>query len=429
MREQPWVLKFYVRLTAMLAALAPLWLRWRALRGKEERARLTERLGWASEKRPHGPLVWLHGASVGEAKVMLVLIEALARRRPDLHFLVTSGTLTSARILGSDLPPSARHQFAPVDTPQAARRFIAHWQPDLGIFIESELWPNLILNARDSGVKLALVNARMNAKSLHGWKRFDQSARTLLNAFSFIGTADLATRDGLTAILGTAPGFCGNLKRAAPAPFVNEARLKTLSTAIGQRPVWLAASTHEGEERIIIEAHRALRLRFENALLIIAPRHPARGKAIAALGLRHRFALRRRAAGEEPDGTIGLYIADTLGEMGLWMRAADVVFMGGSLLPGLHGHNPIEAAKLHAPIVCGPYHDSFSGPYNDLAVADAFIEAGDAPAIAVAVAGLWDNPQKAQDMQERAWTMTVKGGLTAVQKTLCGLEPLFPGAH
>ncbi len=423
-----WALGVYTGLTGLLAGLAPLWLRWRARRGKEERARLTERLGWASEKRPHGALIWLHGASVGEAKVMLVLIEALARQRPDLHFLVTSGTLTSARILGAELPPSARHQFVPVDTPQAARRFVAHWQPDLGIFTESELWPNLILAARRAGVRLALVNARMNTASLRRWRRFGHSARTLLDSFAFIGAADLATRDGLAAITGKAPVFCGNLKRAAPAPWVNEQRLKTLRQAIGTRPVWLAASTHDGEERIIIEAHRALSLRFERALLIIAPRHPERGKAIAALCHRHRLALRRRAAGEEPDSKISVYIADTLGEMGLWMRLAGLVFMGGSLLPRLHGHNPIEAAKLHAAILSGPYHDSFSGPYNDLAVANAFVETGDAPAIASAVADLWTHPEQAQAMQARAFDMTVRGGREAVQNTLRGLAPLLPEA-
>ncbi|MGE3143932.1 MAG: 3-deoxy-D-manno-octulosonic acid transferase, partial [Hyphomonadaceae bacterium] len=248
-------LALYRAASGALAPLAHLWLAARARRGKEERARLGERFGRSKAARPEGRLVWLHGASVGEMGVLLQVREGLAARDPALSFLVTTGTRASAELFARRAPARTRHVYAPLDTPRAARRFLAHWRPDLGVFVESELWPNLIMAARAQGVRLALTNARMSPEPLARWRRLPRSAAHMLGGFSLLLAADAATAAGLSALSGEPVRAVGNLKLAAPAPPVDQGALAAFKAAIGARPLWLAASTHAGEDEIVLAAH------------------------------------------------------------------------------------------------------------------------------------------------------------------------------
>ena len=345
----------YRLLTRMLEPFAPRLLDARARQGKEDEVRLDERLGVTRTARPDGDLVWLHGVSVGESLSLLPVVERLRRERPELAVLVTTGTLTSARLMARRLPEGAIHQFAPIDGPEATGRFLDHWRPTLGVFVESELWPNLILGAKARGVKLALVSARVTEKTAKGWSRFSGAARELLGAFDLILPQDEGSAGRLQGLGARIDGLA-NLKLAGdPLPH-DPAAFSRLSAAIGDRPVVVAASTHDGEEIAVV---RALDRLAERLCLILLPRHPERGDAVAEALRRDGYGFARRSLGQPITGETDLYVADTLGEMGLFLRLADVVVMGGSFGPALGrepvgGHNPLEPARLGKPAVSGP---------------------------------------------------------------------------
>ena len=410
-------LSLYRLATRLAEPLAPLVLRSRARGGKEDPARLTERLGHAARPRPDGPLIWLHGVSVGETQSLLPLVSALRAARPAAALLVTSGTVTSAQALVPHLPDGVIHQFIPVDTPAAARRFLDHWRPDLAIFVESELWPNLILAAQARGARLALVSARMTETSAAGWARVPAAARILLNAFDLVMPQDEATR----ARLGRLGAACGpglNLKRTgAPLP-ADEVELARLKTIIGARKIVLAASTHPGEEVLIVQAFQAAVRGPAEALLILVPRHPDRGGALA-----QSFQASRRSAGEPPTGRA--HIADTLGELGLFFRLADIVVMGGSFVPSIGGHNPLEPARIGRPILTGPHTFNAAEVYADLFAQAAAIEAKDSAALTRHLRGLLDNPLIARRMGEAALSYAERQG-QALDAALAALEPLLP---
>jgi 3-deoxy-D-manno-octulosonic-acid transferase len=356
----PFGITAYRLATALLAPAAPLLLRRRILRGKENSERSDERLGHASRPRPEGTLVWVHGASVGECLAALPLIEALDE---SLHckVLVTSGTVTSAKLMHDRLPVHAIHQFVPIDTPAATARFLDHWQPQVGLFVDSDIWPNLVLNARQRGVKLALVNARMSERSYQSWRWVQAAAGELLSCFS----ACMAQDEEIAARfrgLGTPDvRVVGSLKADAPVLPADREKLAALRAAIGDRPVLLAAQTHAGEEETVLPAHDALRKQFPGLLSIIVPRHPERAPDIAMLcGARPT---RRRAAGELPGASTAVYIADTMGELGLFYRLAPFAFVGGSLIRH-GGQNPLEPAKLGCAVLAGPHTFNFTTAYD-----------------------------------------------------------------
>jgi len=421
MSAMPAGLRVYRAATTLLGPLTGPLLQWRARSGKEDAARLPERFAHASAARPRGTLVWLHGASVGETRVLMQIQTALAARRNDLSFLYTSGTRTSASLLAPP-PPRALHQFVPIDRVAVARRFLAHWRPDLAVFAESDLWPNLIEEAANAGVKLALVNARMSVRSLAAWARSPAMAAHMLGRFDTILAADSRTADGLGALLGRGVDAPGNLKRAAPPPTVDAAALSALRAQCGARPVWLAASTHAGEDEIVLAAHALLRERHPDALLIVAPRHPERGASIAALAA----GAPRRSAGDSI-GASPVFIADTMGELGLFYALAPVAFVGGSLLPALRGHNPVEPAQLESAILTGPHTDSFADAYADLVAAGGATVVRDAPSLADAVSQLWcDDARRQRQTGAAAEVMARASG--AMDKTVAALEALLPQA-
>jgi 3-deoxy-D-manno-octulosonic-acid transferase len=414
---RPLSLAFYAAATALAEPLAPGLLRRRAAGGKEDTARIGERLGHAGALRPDGPLIWLHGVSVGESLSLLPLAEALAQ--PGRTLLVTSGTRTSAELLAGRLPPGALHQYIPVDAPRAVSRFFDHWRPDVGIQVESELWPNLILAAKARGTRLALVSARITQESADGWARAPAAARCLLSAFDLILPQDSETATRLQR-LGAEVGPQLNLKTVGAALPADPAELAALRASIGGRKVVLAASTHPGEDEIIARAARDL-----DALLVVAPRHPERGEAVGNLLRDAGFAVARRSQGQSIEEEITAYVADTLGEMGLFFRLADVVVMGGSFVPGIGGHNPLEPARLGVPILTGPHVHNAAATYAEMFERVAAISCADEAALTRNLRGLLQEPLIAPRIGAAALAYAERQG-AALDTALRLLAPLLP---
>ena len=354
-------LQLYRLATTIFEPLAPLLLKARVKRGKEDLARVKERLGYSPLARPAGPLIWLHGASVGESLSHLPLIDHLRQERPDLTLLVTSGTRTAADLLSARLPSGVIHHYVPIDAPRAVARFLDHWRPNLALFIESELWPNLILAAHERGVCLALLSARMTKGSADGWARWRKTAKALLSCFDLIQAQDSASAERLTALGGTVQGLA-NLKSLALPLDYDPAALKALSHGVAGRAVVLAASTHKGEDEIMLRAHGAIA--DPKPLLILAPRHPERGPAVAKLASDQGFKVARRAVAEPLVSSTQVYVADTLGEMGLFYRLASLAIIGGSFLKGIGGPKPLEGARLGVTLIAGGQGLNFPEPFR-----------------------------------------------------------------
>ena len=359
----PLTLQVYRLLTAAAGLAAGLLLNQRRNRGKEHPERLPERRGISNLTRPSGPLVWLHSASVGELLGVLPLIERIRER--DFAVLVTSGTVTSAEVAERRLPAGVIHQFVPVDTPPFVARFLEHWRPDLGLFVESDLWPNLIMTSAARRIPLILVNGRVSERSFRRWRLGPRTIGALLGCFDLClaqSAEDAARYAGLGA-----PRYIttGNLKLDVPAPPADASKLWALQVAVGARPVIAAASTHPGEEIAVLDAHRRLKQSLPDLLTIIVPRHPHRGDSIVGMARGLGLSFAQRSVGAVPERATEVYVADTLGETGLIYRVAPIVFMGGSLVEH-GGQNPIEAAKLGAAILHGPHVWNFREIYSVL---------------------------------------------------------------
>ena len=388
----------YRVLTSVLEPFAPGVLKSRARRGKEARARLGERLGRTECKRPAGDLVWLHGASVGETQSLLPLIEALARARPDLNLLVTSGTVTSAALLAKRLPAGVLHQYAPIDAPGAVRRFLDHWRPCLGVFVESELWPNLLFCARKSGCRLALLGARVSDDSARGWTRAPRAARALFAVFDLILAQDARSWSRLRDLGARVTGELDLKQAAAPLPH---------------------------DEDKVVAAVRALP--HPRPLLVLAPRHPARGKDLAEALRAQGCRLSRRSLGERIAAATEIYLADTLGELGLLFRLATVVVMGGGFGEGVGGHNPLEPARLGLPVISGSDVANFGETYAGLVKAHAAVLTPHQAALQAALADLLANPERAAAMGARA-KVQAEVRHDAAKAAVAALTPLLPPA-
>lgn len=360
----PLGLTLYRIMTRLVGPNIPELLQGRVKRGKEDPHRIDERFGKASAARPEGKLVWIHGASVGESLISLSLKSALEDARQDVTVLLTSGTVTSAQLIAQKSNGRALHQYLPVDRLIYVTAFLDHWDPDLAIFVESELWPNLIVETARRGTPMALANARMNETSLKHWNRFEQSAKWLFGCFDWIGAADNRTAEGLSALTGRDIPMVGNLKLNQISEALDEDKLTELTAAIGDRPVWLAASTHEGEEEILLGAHKRLLQDNPDGLMLMAPRHPERGPALKSLIEAQGLSVAVRSAGESPGSDTQVWLVDTLGEMAYWYTLAPASFIGGSLREGIGGHNPIEASQAGTGIMTGPFTASFDDVYK-----------------------------------------------------------------
>jgi 3-deoxy-D-manno-octulosonic-acid transferase len=330
-----------------------LLLRVRQARGKEVRGRLAERRGIDATPRPPGRLIWLHAASVGETMSILPVLPVLAEHAPTI--LLTTGTVTSATLLAQRLEPALAgrvlHRFAPLDVPRWAARFLDHWRPDAAGFVESELWPNLLAACRVRRIPTMLINARLSERSLGRWQRVPGLARQVLGGFAQVQPRSATDAERLRALGCCRVGEPGDLKFAAPPLPADATELRRLREMLAGRPVWLAGSTHPGEETLVLAAHRMLAADHPGLLTIIAPRHPERGAAIPAAGHRSR--------GDGPPAE-GVWVVDTLGELGLWYRLAGITFVGRSLLPPGGGQNPLEPARLGCAIAVGPHTGNFT---------------------------------------------------------------------
>ncbi len=399
-------------------------LRRRAARGKEEPARLPERLGLASAPRPDGPLFWFHAASVGETNSVLPLMHELKRRYPSLNLLLTTITVTSARIAAARLPKGAVHQFMPLDSPRFCSRFIEHWRPNLGLFTESEIWPNLIVEASERGVPLVLVNARMSQHSTKRWARLSSLSKPVFSRFDLVLTQNWRFAKRLAGLGARNAVVTGNLKYDAPPPPVDARAMQELRRSFGDRPVFLAASTHPGEDEAVARAHEMLQSAMPALLTVIVPRHPDRGDAIASLlagrGLRNAARSRGQAAGSETQ----VYIADTIGELGLFYSLAPLSFIGGSLVPH-GGQNPIEAIKLGSGVLSGPHVFNFAETYTVLQRYEGCRMVAGPDDLAAAVRSLFENQDEAAGMKRRAADAirTLEG---ALEKTIAALHPYLP---
>lgn len=358
-------LGLYRAATGLLEPLVPSLLAGRARKGKEDPARVAERLARAEVARPDGPLVWLHGASVGESLSILPLVERLRAERPEVTVLVTSGTTTSAALLAQRLPKGALHQYVPVDAPGAARRFIARWKPSLAVFVESELWPNLLLEAKAAGVRLALVSAKLSDRSFRSWSKRPDAARKLLGSFDLILAQDARAAERFEALGGQVAGEADLKFGAAPLP-VDEAELARQRAVFAGKPILVAASTHPGEDEMVLAAHASLGDEAPN--LIIVPRHIERGPTIMEMARARGLHAHLRSATRQA-GSPSILVADTLGELGLWYRIADLALICGSLRPNIGGHNPLEAARVSCPFARGGYVENWQSAYDALAIA------------------------------------------------------------
>ena len=416
----PLALRFY-RLASLAAAppVASRLLAWRLKRGKENPARIAERYGQASLPRPPGPLIWLHGASVGEILAVIPLIERI--RAKDFAVLVTSGTVTSATLAEQRLPAGAVHQFIPLDAPRFVGRFLDHWRPNLALFVESDLWPNLILACADRGVPMILLNGRVSERSFSRWRLQPGVIAALLQRFDLCLAQSSADAQRFSQLGAPRISTIGNLKLDVPAPPADLAALRKLKSIIDARVVIAAASTHPGEEAAMLAAHQRLRAKCPSLLTIVAPRHPERGPGIAEETKAAGLSVALRSRDEMPKPDIDVFVADTLGELGLIYRLAPIVFMGGSLASH-GGQNPIEAIRLGAAVVHGPHVWNFAEIYAALDAARGAERVADEEALTACLSGWLANPAARKAVADTAGvTVSKLGG--ALERTLAALEP------
>ena len=415
----PFTLRTYRGLAGAAMPLLPLLVSRRLRRGKELPNRVAERRGETKVTRPDGPLVWIHGASVGEMLAIVPLAEHMCRG--GLSVLMTSGTVTSARLAEWRLPDGAIHQFVPFDAPRFVNRFLEHWKPNLAIFAESDLWPNMIMASAERSVPLILVNGRLSERSFSRWRRVPQTIAALLRHFDLCLAQTAADAERYGELGATRVTTTGNLKLDVPAPPANEQALATLSDAIGNRPVIAAASTHPGEEKIILDVHRRLRRSFPGLLTLVVPRHPERGAGVLEIANVAGLNALARSHGHLPDRGTDVYVADTIGELGVVYRIAPIVFMGGSLVRH-GGQNPIEAAKLGSAILHGPHVWNFSEIYAALDRTEGAAEVHDGNRLTARI-GAWLKDSRARQGAADAALQTVEALGGARNRTLAALEP------
>ncbi|MGC6476172.1 MAG: 3-deoxy-D-manno-octulosonic acid transferase [Parvibaculales bacterium] len=419
----PLVYYAYIALTWLLLPFIWIFLKWRLAKGREEAGRLKERRGYASAPRPEGKLIWFHAASVGEVNSILPLIEDflahIKTTQMPVSILLTSGTTTSAQILARKNISGVLHQYVPVDQSLFVRRFLNHWRPDLAVFVESEIWPNLLRYLHKRATPTVLINARMSEKSFATWKRMPGSIQRLLGYFDSILAQDEFSETRLLNLGARNLQTPGNLKLDSPPPNFDAQTLAQLKTLIGQRPVWLAASTHQGEEEQIARTHKTLSVDIPDLLTIIVPRHPHRGGDIQQSLKPFGLTTKLRSQNQQPDEDCALYIADSLGELGLFYSLCPVSFIGGSLVPH-GGQNPIEAALIGSAIITGPYHQNFAAVYRHFLEAEAVFKIADNIELTSILNRLMKNPQLVETMQSKALNSCAQHG-GARQKTLAHL--------
>jgi 3-deoxy-D-manno-octulosonic-acid transferase len=393
--------RFYDMLGWLLTPVVWFWLKRRTKRGKEDSARLGERFGMSRLSRPNGTLVWLHAASVGETQSVLTLIDKLLVQHQALHILVTTGTLTSASMIKNKNLPRVIHQYLPSDIPLACDRFLNHWQPTIALWVESELWPQMLRHIAQHRIPLVLVNGRMSPRAYARWQRWPKLVKRMLSRFDVVFA--MSEEDGTRyRLLGAKKvRYIGNLKYDAEALTAEANSLAQLGEQIGNRPAWVAASTHPGEEIQLIHTHTQIKHLYPDLLTIITPRHPHRGNAIAAECRAAGLQVAQRSEGEAIQPSTEIYLADTMGELGLFFRLSDIVFLGGSLVAH-GGHNPLEPARLNCALLTGEHTHNFAAVMEALRAQRAIQVVHDNDMLARAVVKLLADDEARLSMAERA---------------------------
>ena len=389
----PLLYQLYVVLTVFLVPFAARSETRKLRRAGVAVERAHEKLGHATEyRRGSGPLIWFHAASVGESLSVLSLIGRMGELLPRARFLITSGTATSAQMVEKRMPPRCVHQFAPLDSPGPLKRFLDHWRPDAAIFVESEIWPQMLRRTRSRGAKMALVNARLSTRSVATWKKVPKTARYILDVFDLILTQNDEMAQAMVDMNApperVARGV--NLKSLSTPPPKDPALLAQVRMALKGRPVWVAASTHKGEEETVLRAHQSLLAQHPGLLLILAPRHPDRSAEVHRLVTGAGLTCALRSQGDLPRAE-QVFLADSLGELGSWYNLTGIVFLGGSLLP-VGGHNPYEVAQSGAAVLSGPHVFNFAETFAEMAACGAVTTVADADAMTSAVADLLATP-------------------------------------
>lgn len=422
-------LALYRMATFLGGPLIRIYLNKRMSQGKEDPARLNERLGRASISRPDGKLVWIHGASVGEALSILPLIERIRSDHPRWSILVTTGTVTSAAVMAERLPDGVIHQYVPVDRVAYVRRFLEHWKPDLALWMESEFWPNLVVETRASAVPMVVLNGRMSEKSFSGWQNNRAMIWQLLNAFKAVLAQSDVDAERFEALGAKAVTMPGNLKYAcAPLP-VDEGELTKVQGWINDRPRWLAASTHDGDEALVARVHLQLRDKIPGLLSVIVPRHPHRGEAVAAELSAMGLSVAQRLLGQCIDPRTDIYIADTINEMGLFYRLCTVTFMGKTMpqYSGVGGgQNPIEPAQLGCALIVGPDMSNFAAVCDTLLKVGAAVQVSDEDELTAHVERLLLDGPTCDKMAKSAATVSqTEAGV--IDRVMMALNKYFEG--
>lgn len=402
------MIRLYRALGHCLTPVIDQVLKNRARKGKEDPARAAERRGLPSVPRPDGTLLWFHGASVGELVTLLPLLSRLRSQLPTARILVTSGTVTSAQMAAKRLPDGCFHQYVPADMPGWVDRFLDHWRPDAAFWVESELWPGLVCRAKALGIPMVLVNATLSARSAKRWGLIPRFAKMVIGAFDLVLARTEAVAERYQTLGAKTVTVLGDLKLAGEKLPVDEADRLALGGALDERLVFLAASTHEGEEAAALSAHQGAVAKGLRLLTVIVPRHPARADAVATLIASRGLSCARRSVGAAPGPKTEVYLADTLGELGLFFSLADVTFIGGSIaLKG--GHNPLEAAPFETAILMGPDRKNNLGPVEALEDAGALITIEDEAALAAEVVRLLADEQARHGLVNRAMSVNASG--------------------
>ena len=418
------LLRFY---QVFIFILTPVWFIWLLLRlsqKKELITRLCERWGKSTVQKPHGSLLWIHAASVGESLSALPLIKKIQEYSPDLNILMTTGTVTSARLMAGRLPQNVIHQFFPMDMLLFVHRFLSYWRPDGVLWLESELWPTMLSETRQKKIPMALVNARLSPKSFQRWQRFPVIADFLLRQFNICLAQSGEMAFHLKSLGAQHVRMPGNLKYASPPLPVDLHELAQIKKKLKMRVILCVASTHPGEEEKIFYVHQKIKQHLPNFLTILVPRHPERGQEIKEAGLRKNLTVSRRSLQEPIYSQTDIYLADTLGELGLFYRLSPIVLMGGTLMP-IGGHNPLEPALLDCALLWGRHMENFSEISHRFIQEKAAIQLSTEEEIIQALLDLIKHPKKVKALQRNAQNLA-KSEQCVLDHILDDIRPFFP---
>jgi len=416
-------LTLYRMATSLGGPFIRYYLNKRLQAGKEDAERFSERLGIASLPRPAGKLLWIHAASVGESLSVLPLIERLEKDQPDWQILITTGTVTSAKLMADRLPKNARHQYVPVDRVAYVRPFLEHWKPDLALWMESEFWPNLVIESRARAIPMVVLNGRMSNRSYEKWGKSRAMIGRLLSSFRLVLAQSETDGERFSDLGAKAVAVPGNLKFACDLLPADKDDLQTLHDQIGDRPVWLASSTHAGEEALCGWLQAKLKTDINGLLTIIVPRHPARGEEVSAQLREQGLNVSVRSQNQNITSDTDVYIADTMGELGLFYRLCSTVFIGKTLVKG-GGQNPIEPAQLKCALIFGPDMTNFMDIADKLINADGAVTVQNEDELAATVLRLLTN-KKAQIKMAKAAEKIATSEAHVLDRVLDELSPFL----